>query len=697
MITKETLYDLLPAIYRKKDQDLGKPLESLFDVLANQANLIESDIGDLYDNWFIETCKKWVVPYIGDLLGVQNIEESVSAFSQRALVANQIAHMRRKGTVHSFEQFARDVTGWDARAVEFFRMLPVTQNLNNLNLQNKTVDLRKTTELALLQTPFNTVCHNLDTNSGQHGRGLYNIGKIGLFFWRLQTFPVVDSTAFDHKDGMFSFDPLGNDTVLHNNPVTEQSISHVSDDKNLPGPIMRISLNDDIDGYYGDDLSIQIEVDGVNVESERIIVSDLTDWENRPRKGMICLDPELGRLLFPKNEIPKKVRTSYYYAFSGSIGNTPYGGDESVLNEKFGSENVKNYYIVKNEKLQKIYSSLDDDVSDDPLKVFPTLSKAIDDWQTSSESSYSAAIFEILDSEVYDESISTLNIKSGMAIEIRSKMGQMPILKFEKPLIIKSEKQKLNTNHQSELILDGLLIDSNSKSKEPESLLQISGGDLRFLDLKHCTLVPSLGAQKSIHIANGNERLNVNVKNSIVGRVDLGSSDARLRLVNSIIDGQNSGDSGNCISCHRLSVENCTIMGNVYANTLTLAKNSIFTKSLKVKRRQQGMVKFCYLESNSNAPKCYRCIVKDNPNYKSEKSVSLNGNLPNFTSVRYADPGYAQLDIHNTPKEILEGADNQQEIGVFNFLNHASRINNFKSSLSKYLPFGKEIETLYVT
>jgi hypothetical protein len=81
----------------------------------------------------------------------------------------------------------------------------------------------------------------------------------------------------------------------------------------------------------------------------------------------------------------------------------------------------------------------------------------------------------------------------------------------------------------------------------------------------------------------------------------------------------------------------------------------------------------------------------------STQSISPNTDLPNFTSLRYGDPGYAQLDIHNTPKEILEGSENLQEIGVFNYLNQTSRINNFKSSLANYLRFGKETAMLYVT
>ncbi|MBK9095059.1 MAG: hypothetical protein IPM84_20320 [Anaerolineae bacterium] len=59
--------------------------------------LVEDDISRLYDNWFIETCQEWVVPYIGDLLGVQGLYPIQAAgFTQRAYVVQHIAYRRRK-------------------------------------------------------------------------------------------------------------------------------------------------------------------------------------------------------------------------------------------------------------------------------------------------------------------------------------------------------------------------------------------------------------------------------------------------------------------------------------------------------------------------------------------------------------------------------------------------------------------------
>ena len=44
--TAEKLYDLLPAIYRIRDSEQGKPLKALLTVVAEQMALLEEDIGD---------------------------------------------------------------------------------------------------------------------------------------------------------------------------------------------------------------------------------------------------------------------------------------------------------------------------------------------------------------------------------------------------------------------------------------------------------------------------------------------------------------------------------------------------------------------------------------------------------------------------------------------------------------------------
>src|SRR5215467_16075512 len=62
------LYDLMPSVYRERDEREGFPLRDLLRIVTEQANIVHSDIQLLWDNLFIETCQRWAIPYIGDLV-----------------------------------------------------------------------------------------------------------------------------------------------------------------------------------------------------------------------------------------------------------------------------------------------------------------------------------------------------------------------------------------------------------------------------------------------------------------------------------------------------------------------------------------------------------------------------------------------------------------------------------------------------
>src|SRR5689334_11966862 len=72
----DRLYELLPVIYRMRDAEQGYPLRALLRVIAEQVNVVEDDISQLYENWFIETGTDWVVPYIGDLVDYRLAHEA---------------------------------------------------------------------------------------------------------------------------------------------------------------------------------------------------------------------------------------------------------------------------------------------------------------------------------------------------------------------------------------------------------------------------------------------------------------------------------------------------------------------------------------------------------------------------------------------------------------------------------------------
>ena len=66
----DRLYHLLPAIDQLRDVEAGGPLRALLGVIGDQVAGLETDIAQLYDDWFIETCQDWLVPYFADLVDV---------------------------------------------------------------------------------------------------------------------------------------------------------------------------------------------------------------------------------------------------------------------------------------------------------------------------------------------------------------------------------------------------------------------------------------------------------------------------------------------------------------------------------------------------------------------------------------------------------------------------------------------------
>ncbi len=255
--TLEEIYKLLPAVYRLRDAESGYPLKALLAVIAEQAGVMEEDITGLYENWFIETCDEWTVPYIGDMLGVRGLNRvgNDAVFSQRARVGNMLGYRRRKGTPAMLEQLSRDTTGWNTRVVEFFELLIATQHYNHIRLHcSQTPDLRRTNDLELLDTAFDSFAHSVDVRRIALNRGRHNIPNIGLFLWQLQSYFLQRCSARAAVEpnagpagGRYYFSQIGQNMPLFNRPQTEESVTHLAEEINVPGLVRRRPLYDELE------------------------------------------------------------------------------------------------------------------------------------------------------------------------------------------------------------------------------------------------------------------------------------------------------------------------------------------------------------------------------------------------------------------------------------------------------------------
>src|SRR5262249_19239312 len=269
-------YGLMPTLYREQDAAQGFPLRALLRIIGEQAGLVEGDIQQLYEDLFIETCRPWVIPYIGDLVsnnllsdGSRSAEPYLAnelftdligrdlrppiAARIRADVARTIYYRRRKGTVPMLEELARDVTGWAVRAVEFFELLGWTQNLEHFRPQSRWTDVRSVEAMDRIGGAFDTSSHTVDVRPTNRVEGKYNIPNIGFFIWRLSSYPLknvparlVPNPGPPSQSWRFHFSPMGNPAPLFTAWRRQGDAAGLATELGIPGPIRRSAFYDDL-------------------------------------------------------------------------------------------------------------------------------------------------------------------------------------------------------------------------------------------------------------------------------------------------------------------------------------------------------------------------------------------------------------------------------------------------------------------
>jgi hypothetical protein len=243
----------------------------------------------------------------------------------------------------------------------------------------------------------------------------------------------------------------------------------------------------------------------------------------------------------------------------------------------------------------------------------------------------------------------------------------------------------------SSCVLNGLLI-----TGAPLLVPAVAGNLLEQLNLIHCTLVPGIALTRdglptqpsvaSLQLAIPG--LQVSIVRSIVGalrahdRAVVAASDSLIdataqdNVAFAALDDQSPGA--------QLSLDACTVIGKVHMAEVGLISNSILfarlaaadTWSVPVRaaRKQVGCVRFSWLPFTSIVPGRHHC----------QPDSATSDVAPRFSSLRYGTPAYAQLSA-STPDEVVRGADDESEMGVFHQLYGAQRVTNLRIRLAEYL------------
>ncbi len=721
---RDRLYKLLPAIYRIRDAGQGLPLGNLLEIIGDEIDAIQADIDGMYDDWFIETCADWVVPYIGDLVANTPLHEIAQL--RRTDVARTIWYRRRKGTAAMLEQMARDVTGWGAHVVEFFKLLEWSQNLNHLRFKMSpnpepgsppssdfvgTVNLRSMDVVDRLDGPFDVLSHTVDVRPISDTKGWYNIPKIGFFLWRLRPYPLarVSPRPVKGHTHCFTASRLGNQAPLFNKPQPVERA--LSDEVSAPGPIRPMAFDLDLkhfrreappesadSDYYGPERGLNIIKNGQAVSPKDIIPMDLGCFE-RPPQGKVGIDVRRGLISFASGEEPvdakdiTKFNMSYTYGFSADAGGGPYERRNYEIKPPSGAKEI---HVRKDAQAAQ---------ADEDPPVVDSLQTALKNW---SDSGRNPTVIRILDNGDYPGKLDIALPDKGR-LQIIAENGCWPHV-FPTGLFNAGVAAG-----QATLVLDGLLI---------EGALQLSGAlDLKLRD---CTIVPgrSLALQgnaiypalNSLTVKNSSSDLTVEFTRCITGPIRMPADSKLLTIQDSIV--QATPGKGGKVRCAIAAndagdepgppavIERCTIYGPVHVKELALASETIFVDVVKARRQQEGCVRFCYVPELSIVPRRYRCqpdLALDREAARlnrsltnREKQLVIARVHPHFTSRHYGDPGYTQL-TRSTHKGIRQGAADESEMGAFCSLKQPQREANLRIRLKEYLPFGLEAGLIFVT
>ena len=215
-----------------------------------------------------ETCRTWVVPYLGQLVGVrraaprageetEDLDRARDRHRQlhpRREVAHAVEHARRKGTVSVLEDLADTVAALPARAVEFWslvhQLLPArgsSPSNARSDVLGRMPDLRNKDELDRINGPFDEVGHLVDPRRLRSVRARGDATTCltwGVFVWRLVLMPLAQVDAYCQGPyppanpliTLYRVNPLGISGPMFVRPVREEQRTDVAQEWNVPAP-----------------------------------------------------------------------------------------------------------------------------------------------------------------------------------------------------------------------------------------------------------------------------------------------------------------------------------------------------------------------------------------------------------------------------------------------------------------------------
>ncbi len=643
------LYELMPIVHRRRDIERGgNALRALLGVAQRAFELLEDDIGGLYDNWFVETCEPWVLPYLAELLAIPpELTGEQPAADLRRLVANVVDYRRRKGTPGALAEIASDVTGWTVRSVEASSALARTPHMSVRQAAGpRSADVRALVAMADVGGAFDAVAHTVDVrSSGRAVRRAGNVGALAVYVWRDVSATLSGVDAHHVGENRYTFDPLGYDAQLANEPLYDAA----SPERAVPAPLRNVRLRDELlsagppvylTGDDDDVLRIEVrcgEKRKVLARGDLAFV-DLGRWA-RPLAGKALVDVERGRfVLDPAWTAPRVDAT---WSISGDVGGGAY-------RRKDDASPADVELVVAR------------DAVDDPSS-FTTPQAA---FEKLVELNGFVRIV-IADSGTYRAPAGGWTLPAGVnvhRVELVAAAGARPVL--DGSLVLAVMVSGAHVVIDGVLLRGSLLIDA-----------QPDAGDLQLI-VRDSTIVPgatnahggaALGTRTNAPLLDAS----VVLHRTICGRIRLPELGTRLDAMESIVDGTGEaaiagvGDAG-----PQTVLDRCTVFGDVQAFACRVS-GSIVTGMLAVRAGDASAARYAAIGRIDWV----------------EQRYAVRTGVPRFVSRRYGSCGYARLAL-DAGAFALGGAVDGGELGAFSAAATGRRLANMQLVLDEYVPYG---------
>jgi hypothetical protein len=519
---------------------------------------------------------------------------------------------------------------------------------------------------------FDEYFHTADFRKGQGRSGWYNITKLGVFLWRLKSFPldfttpVADTTCA----GYFSFDPTGRAIPLFAKSSRSYGVGWVSPQEwQLPTPIstplLTVALaNPGAQPLYANDSE--------HVNALGVFTQPGSDFEVVPSSAVNTFPipptaaPEI--LVFPEVGKFKTVSVlngppfvTYCYGFPSTIGAGAY--DRRVLGQPAPAPPLPMAAVTGggNGLVAQLTS------------VAPVGTVQINDSLTYTAISDVANIGEV--------TISTENTKRAL---IRTK-----------PQV--AEWAFTGQDNQSTLVLDGLFISGTDI---------VLKGIFKTVTLRCCTLDPGTAVDAAGTLAKAVDGrdlapchlwIEAEINQLVIDRCIMGPIQTRLQgeiqtleATDSIVQALGTGLAIN-LTAGQVQLSRCSVLGLATMHRL-YASECILDDKVTVENVQDGCVRFSAWSTGSVLPRQY-------------ESVQIAPGAPLFTSRNFGQPGYCQLQagvdnaiLAGAPgATISAGAQDGSEMGAYARDKNPIKERSLLIKYQEFMPLGLVPVIIYVT